>query len=76
MNTEKFTKMIVGCKKKNYILRLGKLRLTTLEERYQRADMIQVFKILKDEDNVYQINFLQLNERSGRRNYIREAVWS
>ena len=48
---KRFTKMIAGCKKKNYIQRLGKLKLTMLEERHQRVDMIQVLKILNDEDN-------------------------
>lgn len=64
----RFSKMIIGCKKKNYEQRLEMLNLTTLEERHHRADMIQVYKILNDKSNVYPINFLQLSDRPGRKN--------
>ena len=65
---KRYTKMIDGCKKLNYEQRLSKLNLTTLEERQKRLDMIQVYKILHDNYNVYPKEFLKLNDRSGRKN--------
>ena len=64
----RFTKMIDRCKDKIYMQRLSKLCLTTLDERYCRADMIQVYKILKDNKDIYPVNFLELNDRPGRKN--------
>ena len=61
--------MISGCKKMNYGQRLEKLNLTTLEERHQRADMIQVFKVINDRSNVYPAKFLEINERPGRKSF-------
>ena len=54
---KRFTKMIDGCKDKSYIQRLDKLGITTLEERYYRADMLQVYKILNDTNDTYPKNF-------------------
>jgi len=68
---KRFTKMIVGCKDKSYAQRLIKLRLTTLEERYDRADMLLVYKIMNDVNGIYPKKFLLLNERPGRRNSIK-----
>ena len=68
---KRFTKVIDGCKDKNYIDRLTKLGMTTLEERYIRADMVQVYKILTDRDGVYPEKFLELNERIGRINSLK-----
>jgi len=45
---KRFTKMIHGCRALKYEERLHKLSITTLEERHNRADLIQVFKILND----------------------------
>ena len=42
------TRMIEECQGKEYSERLEMLRLTTLETRRERADMLEVFKILKD----------------------------
>ena len=64
----RYTKMIIGCKGKTYEQRLNKLRLTSLEQRHYRADMIQVFKVLKDQKNIYPADFLTLSKRSGRKN--------
>jgi len=64
----RYTKMIIGCRGKTYEQRLDKLRLTTLDQRHYRADMVQVFKILKDQKNIYPTDFLTLSKRSGRIN--------
>ena len=45
--------MVSDCKKMSYTQRLEKLQLTTLEERHMRADMIKVFKIVNDKQNVF-----------------------
>ena len=63
--------MISGCKKINYGQRLEKLNLTTLEERHQRADMIQVFKVINDRAKVYPAKFLEVSERPGRKNSLK-----
>ena len=63
---KRLTKMIAGCKGKTYEQRLTKLGLTTLEERFERSDMIQVYKVLNDKQNVYPVGFLKLSERIGR----------
>ena len=63
--------MIVGYKEKSYTQRLMNLRLTTLEERYHRADMLLVYKIINDINGIYPEIFLLLNERPGRNNSIK-----
>ena len=68
---KRFTKLIDGCKGKNYGQRLGKLGLTTLADRHYRADMIQVFKILNDGGTIFPDNFLELGERPGRKNSLK-----
>lgn len=65
---KRFTKLINGCKDKKYEDRLMKLGVTTLQERQIRADLIQVYKIVYDENNVYPKNFLVRSERCGRKN--------
>ncbi len=60
--------MITDCKGKSYEQRLIKLNLTSLEQRRYRADMIQVFKVLNDQKNIYPVDFLTLAERAGRKN--------
>ena len=65
---KRFTKMVLGCKSLTYTKRIDKLKLTTLEERHLRADMIQVYKILNDKQNVFPKQLLKLNERLGRNN--------
>ena len=39
-----------------------------MEARHERADMIQVYKVLKDEGNVFLDNCLTKNVRIGRKN--------
>ena len=63
--------MIVGCKGKSYEQRLIKLSLTTLEQRHNLADMIQVYKVLNDKKNIYPEDFLTLNSRAGRNNSLK-----
>ena len=60
--------MIEGCKDLSYENRLTRLNLTTIEERHQRADIIQVYKILNEDAEIYPKDFLSLNNRSGRMN--------
>lgn len=64
----RYTKLIDGCKDLSYENRLSKLGLTTLSDRFFRADMIQVYKILNDKNSTFPKNFLELNVREGRRN--------
>ena len=56
---------------KIHIERINQLGMITLEERYSRADMIQVYKILNEKDEIYPENFLLLNKRPGTNNSIK-----
>src|SRR5437867_13304741 len=58
---KRFTKMIEGYKTRSYEQRIEKLGITTLEDRFYRADMIQVYRILNDSKNIYPANFLELS---------------
>jgi len=44
------------------------LKLTTVEERQRRLDMILTYKILNDKSNIYPKEFLKLSDRVGRKN--------
>lgn len=66
-----YTKMITGCKNLKYEDRLLKLGLTMLSERHERADLIQVYKILHEKKSTYPENFLQLSNREGRTNSLK-----
>src|SRR6266516_4793893 len=68
---KRITKMIEGYKKKTYEERINKLGITTLEDRFYRADTIQVYKILNDKRNIYPANFLELSNRVGRKNSLK-----
>ena len=68
---KRFTKMIDGCKKIPYKQRLSRLKLTSLEDRHYRADMIQVFKILNNSFNTFAEHFLELSDRAGRKNSLK-----
>src|SRR6267154_1638672 len=68
---KRFTKMIEGYKIKSYEQRLAKLGITTLEGRFHRADMIQVYKILNDKKNIFPTDFLELSSRAGRKNSLK-----
>ena len=55
------TRMIEECKGLNYEDRLKLTRLTTLETRRLRADMIEVYRILKSIDKVDPVKFFSRN---------------
>ena len=57
----------MGCKWRNYESRLRLTKLTSLETRVNRADMLEVFKILNGLERVELGIFFQRNERRGRR---------
>jgi hypothetical protein len=61
------TKLISECSKLRYEDRLKVTGLTTLEERRNRGDLIEVFKILKGFDKVNYKHFFQLAENSKTR---------
>ena len=67
---KRFTKMIEGFKKRTYEDRMKRLGLT-IEHRHYRADMIQVYKILNDNKNIYPANFLELRNRAGWKNSLK-----
>ena len=60
------TRMMEGCSKLNYMIRLKKANLTTLETRRERADMLEVYKILNGLEGVQEDNFFTRNSRIGR----------
>ena len=60
--------MIDGCRDKNFEQRLEVLKLTTLNMRFERADLIQVYKVLNDTKHIYPEGFLELSDRRGRNN--------
>ena len=69
---KKITKMIEGYKKKTYEERINKLEITTLEDRFYRADMIQVYKILNDKRNIIlSCIFSGMSNRAGRKNSLK-----
>jgi len=68
---KRFTKIIDGCKGKTYDQRLKKLGITSLSDRHNRADMIQVFRVLNDQHEVFPEKFLELSERAGRKNSLK-----
>ena len=68
---KRYTKMIKGCKGKKYEERLDKLGVMSLEDRQLRADLIQVYKILNDNQNIYPPNFLVRNDRISRGNSLK-----
>ena len=74
---KRYTKMVEGCKSLKYEQRLKKLKLTTIEERQRRLDMILTYKILNDRSNIYPKDFLKLSDRLGRkilRNYLKSEL--
>ena len=64
------TKMVEGLEGYSYSDRLRILGLTTLETRFLRADLIEVFKILKGFENVDPEKFFQVVGDDGRRGHI------
>jgi len=68
----RFTRIIAGCRGKNYELRLEVLKLTTLNMRFERADLIQVYKVLNDTKHIYPEGFLELSDTMGRNKYCKK----
>ena len=64
------TKMVEGLEGYSYSDRLRILSLTALETRFLRADLIEVFKILKGFENVDPGKFFQVVGDDGRREYV------
>ena len=60
------TKLVAGLEKLDYFERLRQLRLTTLETRFLRADLIETFKIFKGFVNVDPSTFFTLSDRVSR----------
>jgi len=59
----RFTKMIKGMKGKSYEERLQKLNLWSLEERRNRQDVIEVFKICKGLSRIRPEELFHLDDR-------------
>ena len=51
--------MVFGLKKLSYEQRLRRLNLTTLEERRKRGDLIEMYKLLTQKENVDYKQFFQ-----------------
>jgi ribonucleases P/MRP protein subunit RPP40 len=60
----KSTKLVRGLNKMSYQQRLQRLGLTTLEERRERGDLIEVYKILTGEENIESNQFFQLASKN------------
>ena len=58
------TKLIADCKAYSYEDRLKKVNLTTLETRRERADMIEVWKIINNTDRVQQDRFFKRSTKT------------
>ena len=67
------TKFIRECKGQSYVERCKKLKLTTLEVRRIRGDLIQLFKIVKGIDEVEWFSTL-LVAPNGRRTQLRREI--
>ena len=65
------TKLVKSISHLPYGERLKKLSLTTLYYRRQRADVLQVFRIIKGIDKLDIGNFFELNSRPSRYNSLK-----
>ena len=63
----RMTKMINGMGEDEYNLRLSKTKLLSLEMRRLRSDLIEVFKIMHNLEDVKREDFFQLRIDTGRR---------
>jgi hypothetical protein len=54
------TKMVTGLRNKSYEQRLQKLRLTTLQQRRLRGDLIETYKIMTGKEDIDRNQFFQL----------------
>ena len=55
--------MTDACKGKEYEERLRMVGLTSLETRMQRADMLEVFKIMRGMEGLESETFFQIHEK-------------
>ena len=51
--------MVAGLKSKNYVDKLNEVNLPSLEDRRERGDMIQTFRIIQGLDNVEESTWFQ-----------------
>ena len=58
--------MMVGCREMSYEKRSKCVGLTTLETRRQRADLLEVFKIMNGLEGVNEKDFFIRDTRKGR----------
>ena len=59
-------KMVAGLKNLTYVQRLERLNLTTLEERRNRGDLIEMYKLLTEKENVDYRQFFQKEDNQHR----------
>ena len=62
------TQLVPGLRNLPYLERLRALNLSTLEERRERGDLIETFKILTGKENVPRDKFFSLNQNITRGN--------
>jgi hypothetical protein len=60
------TRMVEGCKGWSYERRLNKSRLTTLETRRNRADLLEVYKIFNNLEGLSKDDYFKVNESNTR----------
>ena len=70
----RFTKLIPGIRHLPYADRLSKLNLWTLEERRNRADLLEVFKMAKNISSIPLSSFFELNTDSRTRGHSLKLV--
>jgi len=66
---QRFTRMVPGLKKLPYEERLSELELWTMEERRVRADLIEVFKMVRELSAIKLETFFQLNSNGRTRGH-------
>jgi len=60
------TKMVAGLKNLSYVQRLERLNLTTLEERRKRGDLVEMYKLLTEKENVDYQQFFRKEDSQHR----------
>ena len=71
-----YTHLVKSVKHLSYPERLKKLGLPTLEYRRQRADVLQVFKILQGTDNVDSDKFFTLSSYQATRGHLYKGTFT
>ena len=70
----RFTRLIPGMQKLTYVERLDKLNLWTLEERRNRSDVIEVFKMANNLSPIPLTKFFELNTNNITRGHTFKLV--